>query len=286
MRMLDVFEIVICVFQVVSTIAIFKLLAYTICRYQTNERGGIHTGFASAAIVMVISGMCLYCTLSTIKCLIFLSSEKYYKLMAKSGTMIVLQNLSYLFSICWTNSISLVITKNAVSMKEPKKNNSRKRFGFCNIEFYKWLPIPITTKLCYAMTTIAFNISYEKEDVVMDESMIFEHTVPILYSEMIFYFISGLCILINTISLSIFAFYMRKSYLKREKRVSVWKKLPRPLKSSIKCCFIMSVMWIIHLIVWIIDVALEKGWIQDVTTSSVISASLKIVYSLQGFNFF
>ena len=282
MRLPDLFPIVICVFQLVSTIGIFKLLAYTIFRYRTNERGGIHTGFASAAIVMVISGMCCYCTLSTIETFLYLSSQNYYNLMTKSGTMVILQNLAYLFTICWTNTISLVITINAVSMKEPKKNNSRNSFGFCNIQFYKWLTYPVITKVCYAITTIAFNISCKARDITNEKSMIFQHSGPIFYSEIIFFLISGICIIINIISLSIFAFYMRKSYLKRKNKVSVWKKLPRPLKSSIKVCFIMSFMWKIHLIYWIIDVAVEKPEIQSVSLPSLASKSFQILYSLQG----
>jgi hypothetical protein len=164
-------------------------------------------------------------------------------------------------------------------MKEPKKNNNRKSFGFYNIEFYKWLPYPIIIKVCYAITTIALHISYKAEDITTTKSMIFEHSKPIFYSEIIFYVISGICTIIGIISLSIFAFYMRKSYSNRENKIDAWKKLPRQLKSAIKVCFIMSFMWKINLIDWIIDLTVEKSEIQAV---SLVSRSFQILHSLQG----
>ena len=87
--MADLFVIAILISEIISTLAIFKLLRYTIVRYQTNERGGIHTGFASAAIVMIISGMCVHCTLRLIESLIFLSSNECYKPMMSSGAMVI-----------------------------------------------------------------------------------------------------------------------------------------------------------------------------------------------------
>ena len=70
--MVDLYIVAILISEIISTLAIFKLLRYTIVRYQTNERGGIHTGFASAGIVMIISGMCFHCSLKSIESLICL----------------------------------------------------------------------------------------------------------------------------------------------------------------------------------------------------------------------
>ena len=274
------FILVVCVFQIISTLAIFKLLGYTIVRYQTNERGGIHTGFASAAIVMVILGMCLHCSLGLMETLLFLCSEKYYDIVKESSALTISYNVAYLFSICWTNTICLVLLIQAVSMKEPKKNNSRKSFGFCNAQFYKWLTYPLIILMCYIFTTITFYLLQKSKVGESLESVVFKND-PNFYAEMTFYVFSGIGVIINTVSLSIFAMFMRKSYMRRQNNVSVWKKLPRPLKSSIKCCFIISFMWITRLISWIIDVDFERRDIQ-LGTKSLIPRLFQMVYSFQG----
>ena len=74
-KMADIFIVAILISEIISTISIFMLLNYTIVRYKTNERGGIHTGFASAGIVMIISGICLYCSLKTIETTVLLLSD-------------------------------------------------------------------------------------------------------------------------------------------------------------------------------------------------------------------
>ena len=180
--MADLFVIAIFISEIISTLAIFKLLRYTIVRYQTNERGGIHTGFASAAIVMIISGMCLHSTLRLIKSLIFLSSNECYESMMNSGAMVILQNLSYLFSTCWINAVCLTLTKRAVSMTEPRKNNSRKSFGFSHAQFFKWMVYPVTIQMGYASATIVFLcMMYKNDDIEYKKPM-----DPVFYLEITF----------------------------------------------------------------------------------------------------
>ena len=278
--MADLFAIAILISEIISTLAIFKLLQYTVVRYQTNERGGIHTGFASAAIVMVISGMCLHCSLKLIESLILLSSDERYKSMKSSGAMVILQNLCYLYSTCWINAICLTLTKRAVSMKEPKKNNNRKSFGFSHTQFFKWMIYPLTIQMGYASATIVFLcLMYKNDDIESKKPMIVPTRYPLFYLEITFYIISGISVVISTTALSIFASFMKKSYERRNNKCSVWKKLPRPLKSSIKCCFIMAFMWTTQVSSWIIDISWEE---QDNKTVLLLCRVLQTIYSFQG----
>ena len=277
----DSYEIVVCALQFVSTIGIFKLLAYTIVRYCTNERGGIHTGFTSAGIVMVISGMCLYCSLLSMERFVIIYSEEYYTSMTKSLVMEILQNLLYLFSICWVNAICLVVTEKTVSMKVPKRNIRVKDFGFNNSKFYKWLPYTIIIPTFYGISTATVYIVIEKGNSTVDSTMGAE--TDRFYSIMTFYIISGICVSINMISLAIFFWFMNKTYLRLKNKVSVWKKIPRSLKSAIKCNLIIAFMWIIDLISWLINTAFPDN---EQKTASIISKLFQIIYSLQGLTLF
>ena len=277
--MVDIFIVAILISEIISTISIFMLLNYTIVRYRTNERGGIHTGFASAGIVMIIAGMCLYCSLKTIETTILLFSDFYYKRMISSGAMMILKNMSYLFSTCWINAICFNLTKGAVSMKEPKKNNSWKSYGFSHTQFFKWMIFPITILMGYVTASIVFLcIMYKNDDKESNDSIVFSKRKPLIHLETTFYIISGISILVSTTALIIFGSFMKKTYERKNSKRSVWKKLPPPLKRSIKCCFIMAFLWTIPFTAWI----MKTTTTQENEIVSKVCNILQLIYSFQG----
>ena len=275
--MVDLYIVAILISEIISTLAIFKLLRYTIVRYQTNERGGIHTGFASAGIVMIISGMCFHCSLKTIESLIYLCSNVYHKSMKNSGAMMVLQNLSYLFSTSWINAVCFTLTKRAVSLKEPKKNNSRKSYGFSHTQFFRWMVYPLTIEMGYVTASIV--VLCIMHDIELKHHIIFSSKEPIHYLEVLFYIISGISFVASTTALTLFACFMKKSYERRSSKPSVWNRLPRPLKSAIKCCFIMAFLWTTQFTAWIMRISLGE---KDEGTVGMLCKILHMIYSFQG----
>ena len=277
--MFDLFVVAILISEIISNFAIFKLLKYTVVRYQTNERGGIHTGFASAGIVMIISGMCIHCSLKTMETTITLCSDFYHELMISSGAMMVLKNMSYLFSTCWINAICFTLTKRAISMKEPKKNNSKKSYGFSHTQFFKGMIYPLTIQMGYITASIVFLcIMYRKDENDSKHHIILPRKKPIYILEISFYVMSGISILISTTALSTFGCFMKKSYERKKSKMSVWKKLPPPLKRSIKCCFIMAFLWTTQFSAW----ALKTSLATDSKTVSIVCNILQLIYSCQG----
>ena len=284
--MVDAISIVICVFHLVSTIAIFYLFRYAIVRHNTCGRGGINTGFASAALIMVDFGMCLHCTFSSTDELLFSTSEYYYGLVIKNVVVTISWNIPYLFSLCWTSAICLVVIKNAISMKEPKKTNNKNNFGFYNVKFRRCLVFIIIIEICYSTSAIAI-YTLSNKTIVNDQ-----HTtrpgekIDIgFYINVVFYVLSGICIFLNITSLLVFVAFMHKSYRRGDKDFTIWTKLPRPLQSSIKCCLIMSFMWVIRLLSWVVDVLIKEQ--EHKTEDSnppmfLLSQSLQVIYSLQG----
>ena len=286
MKMVDVISIVICVFHLVSTIAIFCLFRYAIVRHKTCGRGGINTGFASAALIMVDAGMCLHCTFSLTDELLFLTSKYYYSLVIKNVVVTISWNTLYLFILCWTSAICLVVIKNAISMTEPKKTNNKHNFGFYNVTFRRCLVFIITIEICYSTSAIAIYTLSNKEIVNDQNTASLGKEIEIrFYINLVFYVLSGICIFLNITSLLVFVEFMHKSYRRGDKDFNVWTKLPRQLQSSIKCCCIMSFMWLIRLVSWIMDVLIDEQAHKEehrYPPNLLLSHSLQVIYSLQG----
>ena len=94
-----------------------------------------------------------------------------------------------------------------------------------------------------------------------------------------YYAISGICNIVNIVSLAIFGRYLKKSSVLTEvDQGSIWKRIPRALKSSIKCSIIISSLWLCDLMSW-----LSILWFQTLHPSLLdLSLVFKLIYSLQG----
>ena len=151
------FRTIIFVSQLISTIAIIKLFAYTIIRYCTSKRGGIYTGFVVAGNVIVIFGLCLYCSVATVNRLIFILYHDHITLETLFWTLKVLEDTTYLFCLCGLNVNCIFSTRRAASMKAPKKNRRAKDFGFCYPSLWKRIPFMVLVPMIYGAITVVVN---------------------------------------------------------------------------------------------------------------------------------
>jgi len=279
----ETYDIVICIFQVISTIAIFKLLAYTIVRYRTSKKGGIYTGFTTAGFVLVILGMCVYCLILSSERLMLVLCDEVHTSRKYIPVLKTLENMSYLFSICWINAICVFVTKQTSSMNVPKKNHLIKDFGFHYPNLQKWLPYTIIIPTLYGSIVVVLYVTIDYNEEIKRSESDSGLIKPNLYSLLTFNIISGICIIMNTISLIVLGRHLRKSSVPMDgNEVSVWKKIPRSLKSAIKCCVIMTIAWTIELISWLVVVCTNNLKNNNLTSSTPILKFLQIIHSLQG----
>ena len=131
----------------------------------------------------------------------------------------------------------------------------------------------------YVTASIVFLcIMYKNDDKELKDSIVFSKSQPVIHLETTFYVISGISILVSTISLSIFGTFMKKTYERKNCKRSVWKKLPSPLKRSIKCCFIMAFLWTIKFTAWI----MKSTTTQENGMILIVCYTLQLIYSFQG----
>ena len=281
------FRTIIFVAQLVSTIAIIKLFAYTIVRYCTSKRGGIYTGFAVAGNIIVIFGLCLYCSVTTVKRLILILYDDHIPLETLFWILKVLEDTTYLFSLCGLNVTCIFSTKRTASMKAPKRNRQAKDFGFCYPSLWKRIPIMVLVPMIYgAITVVVYDcdgnssshidkVDYSKISLWRCYKTDFRFHISIMY-----YSITGMCHTINLLSLIVLRWYLKK-YTKTNENGHqlLWKKIPRAKKSAIKCSIVMVIMWLFDLtslLTFISSFHTKSKFISD------LSLTLETVYSLQG----
>ena len=268
----NLFDIVLCATHLVSTVAILKLFVYTIVRYHTSERGEFDTGFTLAGLVLVILGMLLNCILASTWILMVVifgdqqSSANYLYVMKFA------ENIAYLFSLCWLNAICIFTTNKTLSMTPPLRPRIQDH-GFCYSKLWKWIPYTVVVPLLYGAITVA--MSFFGGNISIRIGKDFKH----LYISITYYAISGICNIVNIVSLAILGRYLKKSSVLTEvDQGSIWKRIPRALKSSIKCSIIISSLWLCDLMSW-----LSILWFQTLHPSLLdLSLVFKLIYSLQG----
>ena len=282
-----VFKTIICVTYLISTFTIWKLFAYTIVRYRTSERGGIHTGLSIAGLVILILGMSLYCNLAAVESFIIAlpgdnKSSAIYLWKIKHS-----KDLFYVFTISWLNADLSFTTRKIGSMKPPKYTHRVEDYGLCNPTLWKRMSFAIIVLIFYGASMLASHCligeqTSEVEPVETQNSSLwtFNTTSTHPYASIAYYTISAVCYVINIYLLILLTWYMKKSSVRREDgKQKLWKKVPRALKSTIKCSIIMTVFWLADLSSWLIY-TLSTDQKSNLTTT--LSQFFQIIYSFQG----
>ena len=280
-------RVIIFVGQLISTIAIIKLFAYAIVRYRTSKRGGIYTGFAVAVNVIVIVGLCLYCSVATVNRLIFIFYDDHIPLERLFWILQVLEDTTYIFCLCGLNISGIFSTRRAASIKAPKRNRRAKDFGFCYPSLWKRIPFMVFVPVIYgAITVIVYNwdenISSQINKVDYSKISLWRcsKTHSGFYISIIYYAITGICHAINLLSLIVLRWYLKRYTITNENAHQLlWKKIPRARKSSIKCSIVMAIMWLFELSSLLTFASLyhtKSKFISD------LSVTFEALYSLQG----
>ena len=280
-------RIIIFVGQLISTIAIIKLFAYSIVRYCTSKRGGIYTGFAVAVNVIVIVGLCLYCSVATVNRLIFILYDDHIPLETLFWILQVLQDTTYIFCLCGLNVNCIFSTRRAASIKAPKRNRRAKDFGFCYPSLWKRIPFMVFVPMIYgAITVIVYNwdgnissqinkVDYSKISLWRCSRTHFGFHISIMY-----YSITGICHTINLLSLIVLRWYLKRYTITNENgHQLLWEKIPRGQKSSIKCSIVMVVMWLFDLTSLLTFTSFFRTKSKLISDLSLMFETL---YSLQG----
>ena len=283
-----VFKTIICVTYLISTFTIWKLFAYTIVRYRTSARGGIHTGLSVAGLVILILGMSLYCNLAAAEALIIVFSgdnkpSAIYLWMIKHSKGVI-----YLFTISWLNANLCFTTRKIASMQPPEYTHRVQDYGLCNPTLWKRISFAIVILIFYVAGIVVSPclIDEQSSQMVQEEkrnsSLCASNTsLTRQYVSTAYYTISGVCYVINVAILISLIWYMKKSTVRREDgKQELWKKIPRALKSTIKCSILMTVFWLCDLSSWLINIMLTDRKSNLIIT---ISQLLQIIYSCQGF---
>ena len=288
-----VFETIICVAYLISTFTIWKLFAYTLVRYRTSERGGIHTGLSVAGLVVLILGMSLYCNLAAVEALIIVLTgdnepPAIYFWMIKHT-----KGVLYLFTISWLNANLSFTTRKIASVKPPKYTHRIQDYGLCNPTLWKWMsfaiiiPFIIAFIIFYGASMLASHclIGEQSCEMELEEKQngslwTSNSTSTHQYVSIAYYAMSGVCYVINIALLILLRWYMKKSTVIREDgKQELWKKIPRSLKSTIKCSILMTVFWLCDLSSWLIYILSTDRQSNLTTTMSQI---FQIIYSFQG----
>ena len=272
------FEIATCILYSISFVSLLLLFGYFLTRYCTNKRGGVFTGFTTAALVMVSVGLCADCALKIVKIILnasFVHGEVY----KRSKLLIsIVQYYFYFLSLCWLSIVCFTNTKRRFQLIPPKTNRLPKDYGFKYSQFQRWLLCAII--LPGLICAIGIIIYKQKKRLVQNDQLDEILIYPLLY----FNIVAGFLVSFNILCIIIIAWMLEKSSrsVRRFPPRSTWNSLTRGLKEAIKICFILFGMWLIQMIDFCLDNKIKDA--NSITNS--IYAVLKLICALQGFILF